>query len=927
MRARHKGILWLAATTALLASAMPASALASGQGNGASGLQACVTKEHELSAVILMDESKSLFDANDKADRRIQALKGLLLQLGQLAREGSSANPANVNVLLVGFAANTNPLYKPDKSVDWMDLSSSDGSKSAQQEADSFAERDQKHWTNYTAAVAAAQSFLRDRKRQGHSGCQAVIMFTDGQPLLPHTTPRQTATALCSPGGLISSLLNDHEPGKSGIFRFAIGLGSGPFDFLRSLAIGGPGATGIAQCGGPNAQSDLYETGYFTEASTGDLYWKLGQILNDPQTPRVSGDRHFKVYEGIDHMVIEVNLGNPNQTVTLEGPRPDPVQFSNSMKNDGGELTMPESEAKVRANWVSDKILRLDVDFTGNNANASWSLKYSGGKPAGSSAIRLYASLAVDEKSIKAQLEDGLHINQQSKFKFSFVSRDGETAKAPELIARAMPKVTYSLGSTSGLDTGVVSGPDSNGVFQATIKPPADWPEGDGTLTVRSDFNVEPGIIVQPVWRAVDMKLSFPEDSGFPSVKSTSLDLGDTDGTKPLTGNIKIVASSSSSGCIWGRVVQEPAANIGLKVTGLPSSEADCKVIPKGQTATLPVTIQATKDDTDSAANAVVQVQTTAPDLKAVEPRVRTTNVQIHGQIYPRQDLAKTLGLTLLFIFLGLAIPLAILLLLNARNARFADVHKLSYMSFPVQVTEDGEVLNRDGSALSVPEDLLDPAYKRLINSSGSTDAKTISVDGLNFEAVSFLMKRPQMLFTGPIGIATVDSGQFAISQRAGVSAKSLRTRQEVALSLINTWAFRSESSAVQSSQARQPKRSIDAGTNTREGGIASASLSGTLLIIFRQFRTEEAQQLLNEAMTGLRAIAERQKRSTKDFEDQAADPPRSDSPTKDQRTQSPPDIDGPRRRRSPNPTTPDKGKPDNSTPPPPTPPPRRDVW
>ncbi|MEI7890037.1 MAG: hypothetical protein WCI34_06980, partial [Actinomycetes bacterium] len=732
MAVREARVLWAALAAIMCLWALPGTAVAKGQGNGASGLQECVTKEHELSAVILMDESKSLFDKNDKGDRRIPALKGLLLQLEQLGRDGASSNPANVNILLVGFASRTNPLHKAGQTANWLNLSSADGSKEAQLAAAAFASRDQEHWTNYTAAVKAAEGFLRDRKREGHVGCRAVVMFTDGEPQ-PHSSAGAQATLLCSEGGLIGSLLNDHAPGKSGIFRFGIGLGAGPFDFLRALAIGGPGAASIPQCGGPGAQGGLYQSGYFTEANTGDLYWKLGQILNDPQTPKIAGDRHFKVYEGIDHMVVEVSLGSAGQTVTLEGPRPDPVRFSVAQKNNGGELTMDQSDAKVRPTWVSDRILRLDVTFTGNNANADWSLKFSGGTPAGSSAIRLYAALAVEEKAVTDQLKDGLHVNQESKFNFSFVSKDGEVAKAPELIARAKSTLRYSLGSTSASVDGVVTGPDSSGVFSATIRPPADWPEGDGTLTLRSDFKVQPGIIVQPVWRAVDMKLSFPKDSGFPVVDPTSLELGDTDGKDPLKGTIRVTASASSAGCVWGKVTQRPGGSIGLKLTGLPSSESSCKVIPKGQAAQIPVTIQSTKPDTDAAANAVVEIKTTAPDLRSARPRVRTTNVQVHGQIYPHQDIAKTVGITLLLVLLGLALPIVMLLWLNARNARFADVHRLSYLSFSVQVSEDGDVLASTGEAPIVPDDLLDAAFKRLVDSSGSEDAKALSVDGFSF--------------------------------------------------------------------------------------------------------------------------------------------------------------------------------------------------
>jgi hypothetical protein len=148
-------------------------------GRAIDDLVGCVGGSRGLLVLFLMDESGSLRET-DPEGRRVEAARGALDSLVDLASTGSSA--PRVDVAMAAFG-NSYRLVQ-----DWTEASP-DTADELGEALDQFADLNRGVDTDFPSALIGASEALSNRAAEvtaagGASPCRAVLLFTDGQYVL-----------------------------------------------------------------------------------------------------------------------------------------------------------------------------------------------------------------------------------------------------------------------------------------------------------------------------------------------------------------------------------------------------------------------------------------------------------------------------------------------------------------------------------------------------------------------------------------------------------------------------------------------------------------------------------------------------------------------------------------------------------------------
>jgi len=847
-------------------------------------LSACINRNHAVSIAVLMDESTSL-QGSDPRGLRVPALKGLIYALSDLGRAGSGGKPTEVEIRLIGFDGHSHPDFG------WVGLSSTSGRDQLVSQAAEFVNRNHGVGTNYRAALDQANKSLRSRLKDKGSRCMAVVIFTDGEFwITPSGKPTAhdrhqenlALSAMCGRHGLVQSLYD------ADILRFAIALGGNSkldtggrkFDLLTALAVGGAGADGFPSCGSAVPRVGLLQTGYFTDAKDPSLlYARLGQLLLDPKASAKVGPRDFQVYRGINRLVLDIGLGHRNQRVEVEGPHPvvsdgatKPVSFSCSEDAENKNSTISQWGAKLVVNCF-DTRMRIEAEFDsqGGKSTGRWHLGYSD-SPAGSSTIRMYAALNIDPKTTTENdlvgVPKSFRIGSTNRFRFRLVDHAGRPAPS-ELIALAAPSAYYTISNGESVKA-TISMPDERGIFSGVVPVPASWSESNGHFDIRSGFNPPEQIVIQPIWQPFEVVAKFSKGAGFPEVYPLNLDFGSIEGKGARTQSFKVVGDSGSkrSGCIWIGEIPSSPGGISPPIISprIPSDPNNCMNVGPGQTLTFKVSIGATANDVDRTLRLglPLHMRTRMPVDGLPE---RTPNLVIDAQFVPEQSVARTIGLEILCLFVGLGLPLLLLYLLNRRGALFRRVESLRYLELPVYVDSTDttrRLVTADSEALTYPED--DADLPKLYGSRSSANVRLINASGFSFFTAAFRPRDWRLLFTGPAGFVKAGGAGVAAGAIAGARAPELGVESRVKLDLHDSWVF--ERAAVRSSGS-DSSTSENSAHNGDEGWfgeqVASSNtaarpveLQGRLMLIIKRFSgREKGEALLANALLALPALLE----------------------------------------------------------------------
>lgn len=668
----------MAASLAVLTTAMPAVAQAPAQNDSLQQLGACMAERGALDVVILMDETGSLvgdyvdgrvddsLPGSDDDHNRIPAAQSFVDELVDRHTDAG----VDIRVRVAGFGQEYHSgATDPANYGEWqtLDASSADRVKG---EIEDFRTRTTELRTNYANAMEGAYNdFARSSSA---NPCRMLVMFSDGE-LTADEGPEAAEERICRPGGIADRLR------AGGVTNVGIGLASAskPSDFslLRRITEGGGGAP----CG------ELPANGAFFEASNvGALFGAFRQALSSGRDMVVSGPVgepvSFFLDNSIDavrlNVIAEENLG-PNAHVVLTSPDGSTLDLGNAgngelqgaaVEWDATSEPVQRVTGRMRLASGQDWSGRWQVGFTDVDEAHTGSKQISGieiqpdlevrfgGADAGEGALSLF-----DDQALTIELVDGAGnlrpMAGEARTTVTFTP-DGE---APQVLA---DNADISSGAIE------VAAPKLNGV------PLVGRLEARTTVTTAG----EPGTTFLPFINSQALSVS-PQN--LPQLAGPIQFNSDT-----VTGEGEVVVKGP------GKVWIEPGAT--LRADTLPEGVAAVDVASQydsvdnalevlaGETATLPVTFTV-GEPTEGIING--QVDVTVADLDgAVEPA--TVPVSTNGTYTVPLNTAKFTGALIGTLLAALLIPLLIFYLIRYLTSRIPTRRQLGAQLF--QLDMDG---------------------------------------------------------------------------------------------------------------------------------------------------------------------------------------------------------------------------------------------
>jgi hypothetical protein len=875
----------LTLTVALLVglAAMPSCCSASATDQlspAAQTLSQCVQTNHELSVVMLIDESGSL-RTTDPLNQRVDGIRAALTGLADLADTPVSGRKPEVSVLMAGFygLVHPDPSDGPIDSDAWQPV---DGSSidMLDDEAGEYAERNTGRSTDYATAMLAAHRMLVERAAEltengGAPPCQALIWFTDGRYSLPRrigkageglpkTVPYAKGVQLdlpgageeavaagknlmCKPNGLMDDIATD------GIVRFTVALSTelSPSD-AAFLAAATTGVAPGQRCG--TALSP--RTGQYLTAQDGDrLFFAFGDLLGSSAPvhmntvcPRLSclrGTTSFTTVPGLSGFLIRASSGVQGAVLNLKGPDGSSVRLR---PGDKSQLTL--SGATLVQRWVSSRA--VEVEASVNESEKSWVGPWSysfidpsapaGADPSDSfSSVQLYADL---EPTMLGK--PGVIRGVPSKVKLRLSSSSGSSpiTNGP-LLERAT--ITASVSDpVSGKTTSVpVTGPSHDGAFLATISIPSSSSASLVYLDLTARLATPDGTPVAPQFRSYSLPVRLPPGQGFPLISPSELHLPSVQNVATTEGAITVTGSSVGAGCVWiGKPkVEAPddAGKIQVSTSPAAKSASDCLKVESGESRQLRVRLTPAEKATGTVtASFPVHLQSD------VVKGSRVTSVPVSFVLVIPPDTTKRAILLAVLVLLGAILPLAFLYLLNWYGARFTAPQRLLVLAQDAELSEGGlEVASAPTLA----------SFSPLVRSGSVRDVRGLDIDELQLRAVAG--RSFADLFRGPYGIAKARNGGRLF---AGGSSRPLRKwrrghEHELPLEIFGSWIFLPRDTSSQTSSDTG-----GSGDSDLWGGSAaferedSATIAGRLiLVISRSGDSDLGRALMADASQTLR--------------------------------------------------------------------------
>lgn len=817
-----------------------------GEGEAPRALAQCDASR--LSVVMVVDESGSLTKGgpenrgSDSEDHRIEGLKGALYGLADLTGPFNQRAIKDVEVRFVGFSRDLDP--NAPGGAAWLDLSSPAGVDGAVSAASGFATRDGASGTDFGLALDQARTLLRERAEAYPGSCQAVVMFTDGQVDVGSASEDER---------ILRKLCTDTVPSLAAnppVLRFMIGLGANPdaLKTLRALAIGGDGGADQSDCGGARTQTRA--SGYFTSTSSGaDLYRRFTGALTGQLPPEVTGDRSFKVYEGIERVVIAARLARRGDSVTIATPQGVPETFDRVTDRDTRQLQT--ADATMTARWISPTLVRIQIDFTGSRGQGKrWGVRFAGPRAQQStSTVRMLAGVRLDVDApaafttVPAEAGGRPPAGDQAPARNTVVYRltyaRGTALPADSELARRSSTEVALQQSGNPYPASLSAAeplPGYPGGSRLRLAPPDSWSQGRARLTVVTSFDVGDDVVVAQLVQGREVQIRGPAGQGFPTVGTDvqPLDLGTLEGTETGKAGFVVRASPDRAGCVWAPAdaVAPEDVEVGTQPR-LPTTQSGCLKIPAGTSRTLYLTVKSTTSDADRRVNVELPLllNGSPPNARSVEPR--KARIEATAQLLPHQQTWWSVLLSVLLVAVGLGIPLALLAVLNRRDAVFHRVDRLRVHSIDLRFDAKGRILDRD--AVEQIE-----RTERLPRLASEASTRIIELDGLVLEATAPFAR----VFIGPIArlrsAETEPVTLIAAGQRGGLQT-GWGPAHQLGLALEQTWILVHEDVPV------RRRRS--------EAGAEQEARRGRLHLVVRELRDDDARRFLGRALSSVERL------------------------------------------------------------------------
>lgn len=720
MSARRSGwaaVVAVGVAVAALAGVAPAGAGPVGapaQDGGTAGdaaildLVGCVQGSKHLAVVFLIDESRSLRET-DPDGRRVDAAHAALDGLTTLAA-GAGARRTSVDVSFAAFADR----YRPVRG--WTSVTPANRGRLDAAVA-SFRTRDGGVDTDLVNALTGAGRALADRTaavtgRGEAAPCQAVFLFTDGEydlsvrtaetaERLGRTKPYAPGVAidteagaasaeaagreeLCRPGGLADDLRGDDVT----LLTLALtDAGSDAQAFLTALTTG---AAGDLTCGTP---TDTPPGAYL---GTGDVDLLIarfdevavrlagGTLLPSDRTlllcgldPCAEGTRPVRLDPSVRRLRLLVLAAQPGAVVEVTGPAGSVVV------REGGDQQI--GPVTVRATTLAGRGFGIDLRRPDDLGawSGGWSVRVL--DPGGAQVGEPVTLQAYAFSDLGVALDDDATLTRGEAGQLRAELLVPEGVAAADLLATAEAVVRLDDPGTGRSATVALTGP-ATGPFTGTFTPPADLTASAYEASVELRATTEEGAAI--VARSAPTWVTVRRPEGSIQLRPDRLALPTLEGGGASTAEL-VVVGGGADGCVWFEpgpaTVPEGAGALTVSVDGradVPAS--DCIPVAAGETRSLPVELR-TASRARGAVRGVLEVHAR---VDGGEDQV--TDVPFHLEVVPGVDQGRRLVLAAALLAAGLALPLALLVLINARTARFQQLDAVRGAVIPVRVGPDG---------------------------------------------------------------------------------------------------------------------------------------------------------------------------------------------------------------------------------------------
>lgn len=786
----------LAAIFALLGVCSSSAVAADSSGAHGAELSQCIQRERQLDVVVLMDESGSL-KGSDPNGTRVDGIKSLI---AALASESQSSNgqKARVRVLLAGFYGGVEPNPRAG-SLPWITL---DGKNldSVLAEAEEFRSRDSGRDTDYATAFFAANSYFTRVGQGVNQPCRAVIFFTDGafdirdrtlggalpaSPIwdskLDLTKPGSGKKAiqagkqyLCKRAGLIDQMR------ASGVQIYSIGLSSRSddpdLDFLRSIS------SGDGTCGEPTTSS----VGEFEIATANDLFFRFRDTVSG-ETPEIrSGNGEFILASGIDSLLMRAATASPGVSVKLTSPGGKSTTIGYST----GRKSVNFEGLEIDAIWPSKTTLELrGINVAPDTSTGRWLLEFEGTGDAAESRYTLEFT-----PDITLQMVGNPTAIRGERSTLEMTARDASGNPVKWLPTFA--EVTLS---------GVVVDPESGRSFPVTFSEP----DADGNVT--ASFDLARDVSAPSVNLNTEMTYAIPQSrisavspnsfklttglppgNGYPYVSPAAVTAPPMNGPGTSSSKTTLLGSKNRGGCVWLRSASAEAGTVKRTVLldgkPLATTHSSCAHIAASSRHQLEIRFS-TDDNEDQIARGLVELGVSSDVL----PEKEAISVRATAQFLHKSDPVTTAWLTVVLTFLGIAIPVGLICLLNWFGAKLAPPAMVRQWSGTVKVdAQNGSITNEAGHEFAIT--LSDMTY---LDGSNSDQVREIDVaPPLRIRAVANGRRGGSLIawilsvIRGPYAVATAGSNRIVGGGVAGIANWADGTSQELPLSLAGSWLF-----------------------------------------------------------------------------------------------------------------------------------------
>lgn len=797
----------------------PESGATQGGDAAISDLVGCVQGSKRLIAVFLIDESQSL-QVTDPDDQRVEAAQAALDGLRSLT-EGTGEQQAAVDVRFAAFANTFRPVGE------WTPLTP-DNTAILDRTIDSFTSRNQGIDTDFLNALAGARSALADQSALitedgSPAPCKAVFFFTDGEydvaVRTPATAERLGRTKTYAPGVALDSEEGVTEAEAAG--REELCREGGLADGIRNDDIT---ILSVALAADENAESQQFLAAV-TEGEADGL--TCGSPVGTAAGAYVAAGDVDSLVARFDEVAARVAGATP-----VPGPTAVTVCAGDPCAEGARQVQFDRSVRQARLLALgAEPGLEVQIDGPGGSARI--------GEP-GTSEIGPIEVVATDVAgrglSIELARPDDDDGAWSGAWTFTIVDPDGAQDGQPatlqiylfsdvsvalgadaELVRGEAGELTATIGGPEGSDVAdliasasatvrlddpigqaservQLTGPPE-GPFTGTFTPPADYTSSSYMVTVELEATTEDGGTIAA--RSAPTAVIVQRPGGSIQMSPPELQMDTLTGEGSTQANLVLVGGAAA-GCIWfgdGTIAAPPdAAPLNVTVDGRASTtEEDCIPIASEQTLALTVEVTPAARAT-GAVRGVLEVNTKVEGSEA-----NLTQVPYRFDLSAGIDQVRRLAFAVLLLAVGLAVPLLLLVLINALSARFQVLDAVRGAVIPVRVSGT-DLFRTDGERRA----RLALRPRDFTSLSGTGEKRRFAFGGVEFRA-----RASRNPFGSTAALAAPEGGAEKLKGNAG-------SKVELDPSLAGSWLFMLD-----------PDRTRRAGQGIAEGDLIAFVADG----------------------------------------------------------------------------------------------------